>query len=302
MKIDNTSERVVQDALEKAKEGRTTIIIAHRLSTIRNADIIIGLEHGEVVECGSHTDLMQRKGLYYELVTAQTQKDNKDEESDSESEDEDDEKMDKLVVPVVPGNEVGLFDQVISFILIDRRVSRMSIFSIGSDLFDDDANETTLANLVTKKRWLRTPFLYKISKLNMPEWRWILLGTLISLLYGSTNPLYGLIFSNLYSAFGEPDVHKQESATRTYAGIGFCIGIASGLAQFLTSYSFAKSGEALTMRMRKLTFSAMLRQEMSYFDQEANSTGALVTRLSSDASALKVIMNIHLTDQHSVHF
>ena len=49
-KLDNTSERVVQDALDKAKEGRTTIVIAHRLSAIRNADIIIGLERGQVVE------------------------------------------------------------------------------------------------------------------------------------------------------------------------------------------------------------------------------------------------------------
>ena len=89
IKIDNASERVVQDALEKAKQGRTTIVIAHRLSTIRNADLIIGLDHGEVIEHGSHDQLMHRRGLYYELVTSQTQKDKgKDDESDDDSETE----------------------------------------------------------------------------------------------------------------------------------------------------------------------------------------------------------------------
>jgi ABC-type bacteriocin/lantibiotic exporter with double-glycine peptidase domain len=88
-KIDNTSERVVQDALDRAKEGRTTIVIAHRLSTIRNADLIIGLERGQVIEYGTHDDLMERKGLYYELVTAQTQKEKEkvvDPEADKEDE------------------------------------------------------------------------------------------------------------------------------------------------------------------------------------------------------------------------
>ena len=72
--VDNTSERVVQDALDRAKEGRTTIVIAHRLSTIRNADLIVGLDRGEVVEYGDHEELMERRGLYYELVTAQQRK------------------------------------------------------------------------------------------------------------------------------------------------------------------------------------------------------------------------------------
>ena len=81
----------MQNALDKAKEGRTTIVIAHRLSTIRNADLIIGLERGEVVEYGTHNNLMERKGLYYELVTAQTQKE-KEEEVDSDVEDDEFEK------------------------------------------------------------------------------------------------------------------------------------------------------------------------------------------------------------------
>ena len=70
--LDTESEKVVQDALDKAREGRTTIVIAHRLSTIQTADIIASIDHGRVVEMGDHLELMDNEGLYYELVTAQT--------------------------------------------------------------------------------------------------------------------------------------------------------------------------------------------------------------------------------------
>ncbi|KAK0397958.1 hypothetical protein QR680_002358 [Steinernema hermaphroditum] len=69
--LDAESESIVQEALEKASKGRTTLIIAHRLSTIRNADKIIAIKGGEVQEVGKHEELMAQKGLYYELVNAQ---------------------------------------------------------------------------------------------------------------------------------------------------------------------------------------------------------------------------------------
>ena len=69
--LDTESEAIVQAALDHAREGRTTIVIAHRLSTIQNADVIASIEGGQVVEMGSHAELMDLEGLYYELVTAQ---------------------------------------------------------------------------------------------------------------------------------------------------------------------------------------------------------------------------------------
>lgn len=69
--IDTETEAVIQEALEVLKQGRTTFIIAHRLSTIRNADQILVLHHGEIVERGTHESLMQQKGRYYRMYELQ---------------------------------------------------------------------------------------------------------------------------------------------------------------------------------------------------------------------------------------
>uniref|UniRef100_A0AAR2K902 ATP-binding cassette sub-family B member 5 n=1 Tax=Pygocentrus nattereri TaxID=42514 RepID=A0AAR2K902_PYGNA len=69
--LDTQSESIVQAALDKARAGRTTIVIAHRLSTIRSADVIAGFKDGQVVEQGTHRELMNKKGVYYSLVMQQ---------------------------------------------------------------------------------------------------------------------------------------------------------------------------------------------------------------------------------------
>ena len=69
--LDTESEKVVQEALDKAREGRTSIVIAHRLFTIYNSDIIAVIDSGQVIEAGTHAWLMAKKGAYYLLNTVQ---------------------------------------------------------------------------------------------------------------------------------------------------------------------------------------------------------------------------------------
>jgi ATP-binding cassette, subfamily B (MDR/TAP), member 1 len=69
--LDTKSEAVVQAALEQASVGRTTIVIAHRLSTIRNADKIVVMSNGRVVEQGTHEELVERSGAYFDLINTQ---------------------------------------------------------------------------------------------------------------------------------------------------------------------------------------------------------------------------------------
>ncbi len=73
--LDTQSEAVVQAALDKLMVGRTTIQVAHRLSTIRSCDLICVMRAGEIVECGAHAELVQRRGAYYALVSAQMEPD-----------------------------------------------------------------------------------------------------------------------------------------------------------------------------------------------------------------------------------
>ena len=70
--LDSESEKVVQDALDAAQEGRTSITIAHRLSTIKDVDVIFVIQKGEVAEQGNHEELLELQGIYYKLWNKST--------------------------------------------------------------------------------------------------------------------------------------------------------------------------------------------------------------------------------------
>ena len=67
--IDTRTEKIVQDGMDKLMEGRTVFVIAHRLSTIKNSDVIMVLDQGRIIERGSHDELIEKHGKYYQLYT-----------------------------------------------------------------------------------------------------------------------------------------------------------------------------------------------------------------------------------------
>ena len=67
--IDTRTEKIVQDGMDNLMKGRAVFVIAHRLSTVGNADVIMVLDHGRIIERGSHEKLMAKKGMYYGLYT-----------------------------------------------------------------------------------------------------------------------------------------------------------------------------------------------------------------------------------------
>ena len=73
--VDTITERQIQEGMDALMKDRTTFVIAHRLSTIRNSDMIMVLEHGRIIERGTHTELLQRQGRYYELYTGKAELD-----------------------------------------------------------------------------------------------------------------------------------------------------------------------------------------------------------------------------------
>ena len=69
--VDTRTEKNIQDAMVKLMQGRTSLVIAHRLSTIRDADVIVVMDQGRIVEQGNHESLLAQKGKYYELYMTQ---------------------------------------------------------------------------------------------------------------------------------------------------------------------------------------------------------------------------------------
>ncbi|MEI9959191.1 MAG: hypothetical protein WDM90_23415 [Ferruginibacter sp.] len=69
--IDTRTEQIIQKGMDQLMQGRTSFVIAHRLSTVRNADAIMVLENGEIIERGNHEALLKQKGKYFELYNGQ---------------------------------------------------------------------------------------------------------------------------------------------------------------------------------------------------------------------------------------
>ncbi|XP_076438755.1 ATP-dependent translocase ABCB1-like [Babylonia areolata] len=268
--LDTESEKIVQDALDKARQGRTTIVIAHRLSTIKTADIIISFKDGKVFGQGSHDELIAKQGIYYQLVMNQTNKSAADEE-----EEEEEEEIKKFTQKGAPDSTRRQLSRALSNEGERPQRARGTSESERTEEKKDEKEELPNA-----------PFT-RLMRMNAPEWVYILLGCIGAILNGGVQPSFAVIFSKIIAVFAETDQDKQEKDIMMYSLLSLGLGFVSLASVFMQSYFFAVSGENLTVRVRDLTFRAMLHQEISFYDDKSNTTGALTTKLATDASLLQ---------------
>ncbi|XP_042075152.1 bile salt export pump [Haplochromis burtoni] len=284
--LDNESEAVVQEALDNVRTGRTTISIAHRLSTIRNADVIIGFEHGQAVERGTHSELLGKQGVYFTLVTLQSQG-----QTNTTSD----------VISEAPEEDFDL--KAGGFSRGSRRSSKRSSLRLRSwsqlsndfvpDALSGSLKIATDTNIKSENQQndveehVEPAPVARILKYNQQEWPYMLLGSLGAAVNGSVNPIYAILFSQILGTFAIQDLNEQRKQINGICVLFCIVAVASFISQFLQGYSFAKSGELLTRRLRKVGFQAMLKQEIGWFDNPINSPGALTTRLATDASMVQ---------------
>ncbi|KAM6277328.1 ATP-dependent translocase ABCB1-like [Spheniscus humboldti] len=274
--LDTESESVVQAALDKARKGRTTVVVAHRLSTVRNADVIAVFEGGVITEQGNHFKLLERKGIYYKLVNMQT----------IEAEVPSSEK-DENALSVKKSESETEFEESLTKGL-RRRSTQRNMKKPGAQNYDPDEKTSSPDEELAPASFL------KIMKLNKTEWPYFVAGTLCAIINGALQPAFAIIFSEIIGVFSETDETILREKSNLYSVLFLVLGIISFFTFFFQGFTFGKAGEILTMRLRFMAFKAMLRQDMGWFDNSTNSTGALTTRLANDASQVKGATGVRL--------
>ncbi|KAJ1278283.1 hypothetical protein BS78_04G068300 [Paspalum vaginatum] len=264
--LDTESERVVQEALDLASVGRTTIVIAHRLSTIRNADMIAVMQYGEVKELGSHDELIaDENGLYTSLVRLQQTRDSKE------------------------ANEVGGTGSTSaagqsSSHSMSRRFSAASRSSSGRSMGAAEDHDSI------EKPKLPVPSFRRLLMLNAPEWKQALMGSFSAIVFGGIQPSYAYAMGSMVSIYFLTDHNEIKDKTRTYALIFVGLAVLSFLINIGQHYNFGAMGEYLTKRVREQMLGKILTFEIGWFDRDENSSGAICSQLAKDANVVRSLV------------
>ncbi|KAH9278186.1 Multidrug resistance protein 1 [Echinococcus granulosus] len=178
--LDTRSEKAVQVALDEARKGRTTVTVAHRLSTVRDADVILVMERGRVVEAGSHEELMVRAGVYANLVMRGLKE--KEDESDDDSDDDNAGSIIRATQQDEGKGDLKELDE-------DGDVEGKTVVSSLSESVDD---------IIVKKK---PNTLLELLRLNAPEKWYLVLGCITSALIGGTQAAFVIVYTEIYDIF-----------------------------------------------------------------------------------------------------
>ncbi|KAF9238097.1 P-loop containing nucleoside triphosphate hydrolase protein [Melanogaster broomeanus] len=292
--LDSQSEGIVQDALDKAAAGRTTITIAHRLSTIKDADCIYVIGDGVILEQGTHAELMAfENGAYLHLVHTQKLRQRNDGgySDGSPRANVDREKVDVFEEEVRLGHE---------------NTNR----SIASDLVQKSPE--TKSNEVNEDDYGMFYLFLRIGALNRDGlWRYAL-GTMCAIMTGMVYPALGIVYGETFifpdqqrqithftlgqaiAIFSATDPSVRRIDANRNALWFFIIAILSSIVYALQIYYLASSASILTSKLRSLGFKSLLRQDIGFFDKDENSTGALTANLSDNPQKIDGLAGITL--------
>ncbi|KAF3456697.1 hypothetical protein FNV43_RR01351 [Rhamnella rubrinervis] len=288
--LDSESERVVQEALERVMEYRTTVVVAHRLTTIRDADIIAVVQQGKLVEQGTHVELIKDpEGAYTQLVRLQ--------EGANETENTRDSDIEKANTSLDPGKSMKQSSSLKQS--LRRSLSRGSSSSRRSlthsfgllgpiNIPDIDGNydqESSIKKEVGTGGPLKVS-IKRLAYLNKPELPVLLLGSIAAIVNGVLFPTFGLLISSCIEMFFKPPSELKKDS-RVWSLLFLGIGVIGLVASPAQNFFFGIAGGKLIQRIRSMSFEKVVHQEISWFDNAANSSGAIGARLSSDASTIK---------------
>ncbi|ORY70091.1 P-loop containing nucleoside triphosphate hydrolase protein [Pseudomassariella vexata] len=287
--LDTKSEGVVQAALEVAAEGRTTITIAHRLSTIKDAHNIVVMTQGTIVEQGTHDQLLERRGAYYNLVTAQNIA--KVNELTAEEQAEIDNEDDKLIRKMsAQDGAAGSCENPQDDMRAKLHRSTTQGSASSRALQGHKAEE--------QKQYSLWVLIKLIASFNRTDWQWMVFGCFWSAICGGGNPVQALFFAKQIITLSQPllpgltDQTKKDSDF--WSVMYLMLALVMFIAQLFQGIAFAKCSERLIHRVRDRAFRTLLRQDVSFFDKDENTAGALTSFLSTETTHVAGLSGVTL--------
>ncbi|KAK9235725.1 P-loop containing nucleoside triphosphate hydrolase protein [Lipomyces kononenkoae] len=297
--LDTNSEGIVQDALDKASKNRTTIVIAHRLSTVTNADMIVVMKSGTILERGTHEQLIALRGHYFELVQMQSIQRHINEEIENfsdnalESHYAENSIDEKAVVLDDQDRECWSEEDKIwdsnkdagaTQLLLSRSHTAKSISSFLISNVEGLHRKYSVIELVR--------FLFELS---LPERNINIAGLVCAVIMAAGYPYNSIIYSDGVDALGElPDVDRMNQRLLKDIIIYLIMGAIELIFPIMTVGLFTYAGQRLVRRIRMRTLRQISRQDISFFDKTENTAGALTFAISRDSGAIEALSGVTL--------
>ncbi|CCO29186.1 Leptomycin B resistance protein pmd1 OS=Schizosaccharomyces pombe (strain 972 / ATCC 24843) GN=pmd1 PE=3 SV=2 [Rhizoctonia solani AG-1 IB] len=288
--LDTQSEGIVQNALDKAAAGRTTITIAHRLSTIKDADQIYVMGDGMVLEQGTHNELLRNaNGAYASLVEAQKLREEESKEQAAQRSDSEIDDDDVKTSPTDPSSEkAGVPVEDMEPLKRTATGNR----SLASEILS--AREKEGGKRYGNKDHSFTYLFKRMGLINRDSWNLYIWGCLAAIVTGMVYPVMGIVYAQAIVGFSGTDRAAVRRSGDRNALWFFIIAIVSAIAIAIQNLVFGMTASRLTSKLRTLSFRAILRQDIGWFDEDKHSTGVLTSTLSDNPQKVNGLAGVTL--------